>query len=297
MGAPPDFRRNFLAMPRDVLRELVSRPVDLAVYAVLCDRAAWFAGPREIKGRMIDLDIGQCVCGRPDLAAATGASDRAIRTALNRLQNDQRIKLEPSKQGTKVTICGLKESRLPREIDRPTLAEPTVQRTDQPCPQGPSNAPTSNQDPEDQRSLPGARAIPGSTADTAPTTTGAEDLEAQAIAAGVDVADERAALTERPDWNADAPPLSRWRVWLRRAIKHRTEHHLSTGDSTRRPARSVQSAPSEGEARRREIAEERQRERERAALTPPSDERRRWLAEDLAKIADSLGDDVQEGAA
>jgi hypothetical protein len=236
MAPAPDFTRNYIRVPRAVRRALRADGTTLLVYLELLDRAAFQAGPRMIAGRVVTLDIGQCVVGRSELAASCLTSEQTIRTSLNHLQTLQLITIQSTSRGSVITVRGLLESTLAHRAD-----QPAGQPADQPA-----GSPDLNQDSisrsttnvdlrsenRDLKHVGGDARAPARSQDTVPPTEPPnphphrlpigwvpEDSEANRTAAaeaterGVDVDQQLASLREqsgekRRDWDA------RWRHWL-----------------------------------------------------------------------------------
>ncbi len=101
-----DFDRDFVKFPRKLIELLCDDPLALAVYVALLSRAAWRDGTVITKHGPIDLQRGQAVFGRVEIARLCRASERSSRNALQTLKTVQAIELKPTNHGTIVTIVG-----------------------------------------------------------------------------------------------------------------------------------------------------------------------------------------------
>ncbi len=119
-----DYGSAFLKVPREVIEAIGRDANALAVYLTILSRVRWDGPIRVNTGRgSIDLDIGQCVLGREEVAAAVGISIRSARTALQTLATLGIIEQQATNRGTTVTLCGFKGTLDARTAERP--AEPT----------------------------------------------------------------------------------------------------------------------------------------------------------------------------
>ena len=96
----------YVCVPRIAIGTLARAPVTLAVYLKLLSRARWRPGQRLGHHGVIDLDSGQCVMGRDEIAAECGTSATKVRTAIRHLSQLGYITSESSTAGTVVTIVG-----------------------------------------------------------------------------------------------------------------------------------------------------------------------------------------------
>jgi hypothetical protein len=117
-----DFGRDFVKLPRSVIAMLARYPLALTVYLVLLGRARYAPGAAPLGPRLVDLEIGEAVAGRADLAAVCSTSENTIRTALDHLQRLRLITIKTTNRGSKVTICGYAETSMLAAGEPPTRA-------------------------------------------------------------------------------------------------------------------------------------------------------------------------------
>ena len=115
-GLPADIcERGFVPIFRCLRDHPVRRDlVAWWVYTELAGRARFArdrAALRQAPGgrRYLRLAIGQAVCGIRDLAGTAGVGEKAIRTALERLESWGLVALNRTHQGTIVTLHGYAE--------------------------------------------------------------------------------------------------------------------------------------------------------------------------------------------
>lgn len=101
-----DFDRDFIKIPRRLVKLLRDDPQSFTTYAALLVRAAWQPTTVATKHGPVALKRGQAVFGRTELAQLCAASERAIRRSISVLQTIQAIALDPTNHGTVVTILG-----------------------------------------------------------------------------------------------------------------------------------------------------------------------------------------------
>jgi hypothetical protein len=118
-AALTDFTRDFVKVPRAVLRLLRRDSLALQLYLVLLDRARYAAGALVHEGHVLKLEAGECVMGRDEIATELDASVSAIRTAKSRLQTLRLIATKTTNRGTIVTLLGYGESRERNDADSP----------------------------------------------------------------------------------------------------------------------------------------------------------------------------------
>lgn len=115
-----DYASAFLKVPRAVIEAIGPNANVLAVYLTILARVRWEAAARLNTARgIVDLDIGQCVLGREEIAAAVGISVRSARTAISALANLGIIAQQTTNKGTTVTLPGFKETHDPNGAERP----------------------------------------------------------------------------------------------------------------------------------------------------------------------------------
>jgi hypothetical protein len=148
----PDYSRDFVKVPRVALDELIGDELALRVYLLCLGRAAWRAGPRVVRGRIVNVGVGEAMIGRTEIAHKLRASEATIRSAIDRLQKLGYIATKPTSRGTVVTMRGYGEITAPDATKSP--AEPPATRQ-----QLTSNSPAAHQQNasklatnEDQRS-------------------------------------------------------------------------------------------------------------------------------------------------
>jgi hypothetical protein len=142
--------RGWVPLPRAALDIIGDDAIARAVYIELARRARYTAGRERIPGggvRYVDIEVGQAVCGRGDLADRLHVSVRVIRSALDRLSAWRLIDRLPTHTGSVVTLCGFAEfwrgdvdgTGVQRPSDRPTdrpsdrpTAVPSDRPTDRP---------------------------------------------------------------------------------------------------------------------------------------------------------------------
>jgi hypothetical protein len=132
-----DYSRDFVKLPRAVLRLLLPNTNALGVYLVTLDRARYVAGPSLFAGGLI-LEIGECVIGREELAIAIGITPAQVRTALAMLERLQILAIKTTKRGTIVKLVGYGEND-----DEATTESPTESPTD--------SQPIANRSPTDRQ--------------------------------------------------------------------------------------------------------------------------------------------------
>ncbi len=120
MPAAWSYSSAFVKVPRAIGDQLARDPLLLAVFYVLLSRARYQAGQViASQGAVIDLEVGQAVYGRGELAMATGASESRIRTALKRLRTLDIITSQTTSRGTVVTLCGFNETYAATRAESP----------------------------------------------------------------------------------------------------------------------------------------------------------------------------------
>lgn len=102
-----DYDRDFVKVPRGIARALATDPLGLQVYMAIALRVRWETG-REIgkRGEVRDLQPGQAVVGRDDLATVCAASSSSIRRTVIRLQQLGILDIKADSRGTVVTLRG-----------------------------------------------------------------------------------------------------------------------------------------------------------------------------------------------
>ncbi len=101
-----EFDQMYVWVPRVAIGTLARHPATLVVYLKLLSRSRWARGPRLGSHGVVDLEAGQCVCGREELAAECGTSTGKVRTALAHLSRLGWITTESTTAGTVVTMIG-----------------------------------------------------------------------------------------------------------------------------------------------------------------------------------------------
>ena len=120
MPAAWSYSSAFVKVPRAIGDQLARDPLLLAVFYVLLSRARYQAGQViASQGAVIDLEVGQAVYGRGELAMATGASEARLRTALKRLRTLDIITSQTTSRGTVVTLCGFSETYAATRAESP----------------------------------------------------------------------------------------------------------------------------------------------------------------------------------
>lgn len=143
----PDFERDFVKVPRGILRSLARDAVGLQVYMLCLVRARWVAGPEVGPHGLIPLQPGEATVGRAELAAITSTNEASIRGALGRLQALGLLTIKTTKRGTIVKLCGYGETSTTTKLESPTehqVSSPTEHQTErqQDANRTPTDSPT-----------------------------------------------------------------------------------------------------------------------------------------------------------
>ncbi len=94
----------FFKVAHAVYRAVCRDPNTLRVYLELASRARWTPGTCLGSHGIVDLEPGQCLMGRAELAAAVGLTERAVRTSIERLTTLRVLAIQTTKRGTVVTF-------------------------------------------------------------------------------------------------------------------------------------------------------------------------------------------------
>ena len=131
-----DYEAGFFRARRSVWRALRGDAVTAMVWLELEDRAR-YSEPGPIigsRGRVIDLDIGEAVLGRRDLADTLGLGVQQVRTALRKLEKLGVISTRESTHlGTVVSLVGFDGNTEPTKRGQPA-GQPVNQPTANPQP-------------------------------------------------------------------------------------------------------------------------------------------------------------------
>jgi hypothetical protein len=95
----------YVWVPRVAIGTLIRHPTTLAVYLKLLSRARWESHSAFFR-HIVDLQPGQALFGREDLAAECGTSTSKIRTAIRQLKALGYITVETTTAGTIATLVG-----------------------------------------------------------------------------------------------------------------------------------------------------------------------------------------------
>lgn len=121
IDASLDYGAGWFRVREALVDELVGDPryhATLLVYVALERRARrHHAGPRTSRAGVVDLRVGQAVCGERELAKYLGLDRQRVRTALRNLVQRGVITLVRDDRGTVVTFAGY-----PGSLDETTLA-------------------------------------------------------------------------------------------------------------------------------------------------------------------------------
>lgn len=147
----------FIKLLKPIYERLRRWPLVLAVYLELEHRARW-SGPARVPtpdGRyLVELNVGQSVCGTGELAALLLGADRhrqQIRGALDRLEKFDLISTESLREGTTNYGTRITLLRYTKNGVFAASQQPTSQPTSEPTPQPTSNRPpTTNERDLDQ---------------------------------------------------------------------------------------------------------------------------------------------------
>lgn len=140
------YRRNFTKVPDALIALLSPRPPLLTVFVTLLQRARYSgAGPKFTAHGIVDLDIGEAVFGRSELAEACGTSEQSIRTAIDQLVKLEILTIRATKRGSIATLCRFKESYPFVEGEQPT-EQPSSNHAPTMLQPSSNHAPTTNED-------------------------------------------------------------------------------------------------------------------------------------------------------
>jgi hypothetical protein len=102
-----DYARNYVKVPREAIEQLAGDPLTLAVFALIISRARWTGGAVLRGGHgVIELEPGQAVIGRDELAKLCNTTVSRIRTALLHLKKLGYVAIKTANRGTIVTVLG-----------------------------------------------------------------------------------------------------------------------------------------------------------------------------------------------
>ena len=101
-----DYSRDFVKVPRKIVQVLARDAIALQVYMQLLARARWVEGAEVGLRGLTNLQAGEAVVGRAELAASCFASEGTVRGALIRLQNSRIIAIRSTSRGTIVSLLG-----------------------------------------------------------------------------------------------------------------------------------------------------------------------------------------------
>lgn len=134
MQTPWSFATNYFKVPREVAEQLLDEPLLFALYSALLMRARYVPGRVPTKQGHVDLDVGQAVYGRDELAHRIGTTPARLRTALARLETLGFLTSHSTSRGSVATLVKFKEtyansgpgSRLesPADLSRPSEKSP-----------------------------------------------------------------------------------------------------------------------------------------------------------------------------
>ena len=111
----------FFKVPHELYRALSRDSNTFRVYCEIASRARWSAGACLGSHGIVELAIGQCVLGRAEIAAELDLTERAVRTALDRLSKLRVVTIESTKRGTVATIHEQWTTAEATPSERPTL--------------------------------------------------------------------------------------------------------------------------------------------------------------------------------
>jgi hypothetical protein len=123
MKAGPDswgYASEFLKVPRFIVELLALDAIALTVYMVLLGRARYVPGAEYTGHGIAELDIGEAVCGRAELAAKCGTTEAKVRVALERLKRLSIIAIKTTKRGTVVKMLRYEETYPVAHHESPT---------------------------------------------------------------------------------------------------------------------------------------------------------------------------------
>lgn len=174
----------FVALPR-LAADLVAEPMALAVMVIILRRARHEAGPVMTDRGALDLQLGQCVVGRDELARLLKTTPAKVRTALARLVTCQIIATETTSRGTVVSLVNPARYVGRAEVESPADSPTSRQQTASKSPAGRQQIATKDHLPRDSEDQETARPDPVAEAGDAlplkPKTNGIE-VKAQALA-------------------------------------------------------------------------------------------------------------------
>jgi hypothetical protein len=116
-----DYSKNYARIPAAIIDKIQHEPLTLAVYNVLVRRVRWDRDRVLLNGRVIELEAGQCVVGRDELAAKLHTTPQRVRSAFVRLSNLEIATSRTTNAGTIVTLCGYAESLARQPADQPAV--------------------------------------------------------------------------------------------------------------------------------------------------------------------------------
>ncbi len=126
----PCFDRGWFPFSRE-LRDhpIMTNSLTLWVYIELGLRARFLPRVERVPGTTVYLNCntGECVCGRKELAIKIGVGERRIRTALDRLVRWGLISTKGTRQGSIVTLLGIRRFWEKNREQRPTADQRKAQ--------------------------------------------------------------------------------------------------------------------------------------------------------------------------
>ncbi|MDQ3295824.1 MAG: hypothetical protein M3619_04520 [Myxococcota bacterium] len=102
-----DYAKNFIKLPRPAVDMLCGAPITLTVLVLIISRARWTPGS-VLRGDhgVVDLDVGQAMIGRDEIAKLCNTSASKARTAILRLRQLGYIATRSTSKGMIVTVLG-----------------------------------------------------------------------------------------------------------------------------------------------------------------------------------------------
>jgi uncharacterized phage protein (TIGR02220 family) len=111
----------FFKVPHALYRAVCRDTNTLRVYLELASRARWTAGAVLGSHGVVQLAVGQAIMGRGEVAAVLDLTERAVRTAIDRLSALGVLTVETTKRGTVVTLRDYSSSDEHGPSERPSL--------------------------------------------------------------------------------------------------------------------------------------------------------------------------------
>ena len=99
----------FVKFPKAVIEAFISEPTTIQVYCYLLGQTHWTDRTIFVGGRLVNIRPWQVVTSRKKIADSTGASDKAIRIAIERLIEGQLLASEATNKYTIYTLISIEE--------------------------------------------------------------------------------------------------------------------------------------------------------------------------------------------